>query len=422
MDYTLSNSYDTDPGTGNRMHEDSKAVPTAVSDLDMNSLIWSSMEIVKAAGLPGIQFDKVNPASYRLLLKALRSNALVSGLDTGAANAAVLDFAPPVDALVDNMVLWFKAKATSTGRATLNVSSLGVKDILDSAHNQLQGGEIVANGTCQVVWKASLNSFVLVGCTGSPVQAAQGSRIKGLTGNTVGAGFTTATFSAAEVLMRNPTTGNSRVALNVGPVVCNINTAGPAANGRDQVAAFGSNSWVHFWFITDGTAVATLASASATAPTLPTGFAAQAYIGAVRLGVGTLANVRFYGATTTYNTSQQTLLNGQAAAMTAVNVAAFAPPNALAFSLMVRDFVGTPASGTGIFDLTQSIGPTATDIMFRAGFGGTQSNVVNATTGGWTFLVPNIAQQYFYSVASGNSQPVSTSHHINSYKNPNGGE
>lgn len=73
MDYTQSNSYDTDAGTGNRMHEDSKAVPTAVSDLDMNSIMWSLMEVLKAAGLPGIQFDKADPASYQQLLKAMRS-------------------------------------------------------------------------------------------------------------------------------------------------------------------------------------------------------------------------------------------------------------------------------------------------------------------------------------------------------------
>lgn len=73
MDYTLSDSYDTEPATGLRMHEDAKAIPTVWSGKDANSIIWSLMEIVKAAGLPGIQFDKANPASYQQLLKAFRS-------------------------------------------------------------------------------------------------------------------------------------------------------------------------------------------------------------------------------------------------------------------------------------------------------------------------------------------------------------
>lgn len=169
MDYTLSNSYDTDAGTGNRMHEDSKAVPTVVSDIDMNSLIWSAMEIVKAAGLAGIQFDKANTASYRLLLKALRSNGLIRGVDTGAANALVVALTPALDVRFDGMVLWVKAKATNTGATTLN-DGLGAAPVVGAAHTPLQGGEIIANGACQFVWSATLGSWVLVECTGAALQ------------------------------------------------------------------------------------------------------------------------------------------------------------------------------------------------------------------------------------------------------------
>lgn len=94
MDYTLSNSYDTDPGTGNRMHEDSKSVPTAVSDLDMNSLMWSLMEIVKAASLTPQQFDKATPATYRVLLQALRSAGVftTAGLFDNSTKVATTAF------------------------------------------------------------------------------------------------------------------------------------------------------------------------------------------------------------------------------------------------------------------------------------------------------------------------------------------
>lgn len=170
MDYTLSNSYDIEPATSQRMHEDSKAIPTVWSDLDANSIIWGLMEIVKAAGLPGLQFNKATPETYRVLLKALRSNALLAGIDTGVANTAVVPFTPPIDALSDNMVVWFKAIATNTGPATLNVSATGAKPIVGGAHSTLQGGEITAGGVCQVVWRAGANSWVLLKCTGAPVQ------------------------------------------------------------------------------------------------------------------------------------------------------------------------------------------------------------------------------------------------------------
>ncbi|KLN54740.1 phage tail protein [Variovorax paradoxus] len=79
MDYTLSDSYFTHTGTGQRMHKEVQAVPTAVSDKDMNSLLWSVMEVVKAGGLAGVQFDPDVPSTYNLLLRAIENiNAAAS--------------------------------------------------------------------------------------------------------------------------------------------------------------------------------------------------------------------------------------------------------------------------------------------------------------------------------------------------------
>lgn len=71
MDYTQSNSYDTHAGTGHRMHEDAKAIPTVWSAKDANSLIWSLMEVISAAGLAPLQFDANNPATYQILRNAI---------------------------------------------------------------------------------------------------------------------------------------------------------------------------------------------------------------------------------------------------------------------------------------------------------------------------------------------------------------
>jgi hypothetical protein len=90
--------------------------------------------------------------------------------DTGAANAAVVSYAPAITVLTDGMVLLFAAAATNTGATTLNVNGLGAKPVLGEAQAPLQGGEIVANGKCTVVWHATLNSFVLIGCTGAAQQ------------------------------------------------------------------------------------------------------------------------------------------------------------------------------------------------------------------------------------------------------------
>jgi hypothetical protein len=126
--------------------------------------------IVEATGvaLDGTKLSQV--------VTALRSNGLLYGVDSGAANACVLTYAPVVATLVDGMVLWFKAAATNTGATTLNVNGLGVKAVVGGANTALQGGEIVANGKCMVVWNATLNSFVLIECTGAALQVGTGTK------------------------------------------------------------------------------------------------------------------------------------------------------------------------------------------------------------------------------------------------------
>ena len=90
MDYTLSPDYATDAGTGQRMHQDTAAVTTAVTADDMNMVIWSLMAIVKAAGLSGLQFDVTDPATWTVLLNAFKdAGGKISGFQRPDA-AAVL--------------------------------------------------------------------------------------------------------------------------------------------------------------------------------------------------------------------------------------------------------------------------------------------------------------------------------------------
>lgn len=94
MDYTLSNSYATDAGTTQRMHAQSQAIPTAVSDADINMLIWELMEIVKAAGLAGAPFDKAVPGSYQALIKAIKR---LTGGNVTTVNFAASPFSLTAD-------------------------------------------------------------------------------------------------------------------------------------------------------------------------------------------------------------------------------------------------------------------------------------------------------------------------------------
>jgi hypothetical protein len=72
MDLTSSNSFVLDAGTGQRMHVAAQAVPTQVSDVDMNGVIWELVALIKAAGVVPTAFDKTVPASYKQVVQAAR--------------------------------------------------------------------------------------------------------------------------------------------------------------------------------------------------------------------------------------------------------------------------------------------------------------------------------------------------------------
>lgn len=108
------------------------------------------------------------------LLPAVQASSMTVAADVGAANICVVNYQPPIYALSDGMVLWFKAKAANTGATTLNVNGLGAFPLIGGAHQALTGGEIVPGGKCQAIWRADINSFVLVECTGAALQMAPG--------------------------------------------------------------------------------------------------------------------------------------------------------------------------------------------------------------------------------------------------------
>ncbi|MCG5260371.1 hypothetical protein EM868_00190 [Cupriavidus gilardii] len=71
MDYTSSLDHIIHDPTGQRMHSDTLAIPTAVSSNDMNMVIWSLMEILKAGGIAGRAFNPDDPDTYQRLLQAI---------------------------------------------------------------------------------------------------------------------------------------------------------------------------------------------------------------------------------------------------------------------------------------------------------------------------------------------------------------
>ena len=93
-------------------------------------------------------------------------------VDTGTANTYVCTYSPAITALVDGMILSFRAITANTGASTLNVNGLGAKAIVGAAHSALQGGEIAAGSYCDVKYSSSLTSFVLMMASGAAEQVS----------------------------------------------------------------------------------------------------------------------------------------------------------------------------------------------------------------------------------------------------------
>lgn len=147
------------------------------------------------------------------LVNALQNSSLIVGVDTGAANACVVSYSPAIAALKDGMVLWFKAAAANTGATTLNVNGLGAQPVVGGAQSALQGGEIVANGKCCVVWSASSTSFVLIECTGGTLQVAPASQSNHAMqfGQSVGRLLNIRIFASSGTYTYTPTVGTNSI-------------------------------------------------------------------------------------------------------------------------------------------------------------------------------------------------------------------
>jgi hypothetical protein len=167
MDYTLSDSYDTHAGTGNRMHEDSKAIPTAMSDKDFNQTIWSLMELVKAPGLTGVPFDPSTPSTYTkvrdavlMLLQRMSSAVAVAG---GTANAITADFTPDIATLTHGMVVRVRAAAANSSTTpTFAPDAIAAKTIAKGANAALANGDIAGAGHwIELQYDQTLDKWVL---------------------------------------------------------------------------------------------------------------------------------------------------------------------------------------------------------------------------------------------------------------------
>lgn len=169
--------------------------------------------------------------------------------------------------------------------------------------------------------------------------------------NNSGTPATQIDINAAEVVLRTTTgKGISHLAVDL-----TVNAATTGANALDA-GALAANTWYNLFIISNGVTVAGLASLSATAPTMPSGYVYKMRVGAMKTGgsstflrnriVGNRAQYRVVSGSTTPNLP--IMASGSSGdtgtpTWTAIAVGAYVPPTAVG----IIGSIGGGASGGG---------------------------------------------------------------------------
>ena len=228
--------------------------------------------------------------------------------------------------------------------------------------------------------------------------------------NNAGAPDSQYDLKADVVILSKPSDQSTVTRYNPGTITNNVGLAGPIANGRDQALGFSASSWIHFYWIWNGTTLATLSSVTAppTSPTLPTGYTHWAYAGAVFYNSGSQLVKTFIQGSRAYIARIQAY-NGNPPANTEqpITVATMVPPNALSIELSWNAiFPSTANSG-----LTFRFLSTVDHIEFRTVDG-------NGVRASGPVSLPNVNQQVIFI----KDNPNLTIIDVAGYTLPNGGE
>ena len=264
-----------------------------------NSITDEVVNVVKASGLVP---DEADPGQLLLSIQKMnQSDSVKYALDTGGAGVYVASYVPAVKALLDGVVLRFKAQNGNTGASTFSPNGLTAAPIVGAAHSALQGGEIVANGDVWVQWNSSIGggSWILIDSTGGALQVApatksqqavQLSQVAAITGATrngriyLSSASATATYTANEIVVK-AALGNS--AWVIPSFSKTINLASTGAGGMDTGSAPVSG-YVAIYAIynptTSTSALLAIDATSAVAPevyggvNMPAGYSASALL------------------------------------------------------------------------------------------------------------------------------------------------
>jgi hypothetical protein len=277
---------------------------------------------------------------------------------TGSANAQVVATVTPTGfSLAFPKTVEFIAGFSNTGATQLNVAAGGLVNVFKysaAGPVALVGGEIVAGNLIRVSFDGT--QWIIQNPVANLSPTLPGA-IGLIIANDVSTPNTIVDVNADQAVMLNPT-GNVPLFASTVAVAINCTTVG--ANGLD-VGSLAINTWYNVFLISNGGTTAGLASLSATAPTMPSGYTYLVRLGAMRTDSrGNFLRTKQKGSRAQYVVTAGSntvllpnLINGisgtfstSAPVYTPVSVSNFVPPTATRIMIVSQNAYGaaTPAS------------------------------------------------------------------------------
>lgn len=304
----------------------------------------------------------------------------------GTANALTATYAPVVTAHIAGQPLRVKIASTnSTGGVTFNPGP-GVKTVVAPDGSALVAGELLAGNIVNFIYDGTNYIAAIARSFGLPAAS-------GLIVTNDATTPDTKISVAADQAILSDSIGRCFFASAV-----NISTAGAGAINLGVVGANGidagaqaASTWYHAYIIAkaDGT-IAGLASLSATAPAMPTGYIFKMRVGAMRSGgATTLLRTKQVGNRTRYipTATTNTLLLPQMVApansqtRVAIAIGNFVPPTAISIAVVLGSNTGTNNSLVIAPNNDAGYGSTGVSMIANptpgATFGGGGSSVEN---------------------------------------------
>jgi hypothetical protein len=88
---------------------------------------------------------------------------LFGGIDTGAANAYILNFTASFTSLTNGIVIYWIPANNNTGASTINVNNLGVVNIVNPSGTSLGANQIIANQMAQMIYYNGVWQLLSIG-------------------------------------------------------------------------------------------------------------------------------------------------------------------------------------------------------------------------------------------------------------------